>query len=819
MMRRGVRTVSVAILFSAVLGVSACDSSEERAEEHFKSAMALVEKGDLDRAVVEFRNVFKLNANHHDARMAFAKIQRERGLAKEAFAQYRKVVEQFPEDQEALIAMSEISLESGNWEELERRVPQLLTLAPDNLSVQSMDIALKYFIASRDRDDAARGAASAKARELLAVDPSLVYPRRVVIDDLGREQKWTEAIDQLDEALAFTPDDLNLLQIKLSFLQQIGDFSAMQTLLEDMAKRFPENERIRQTLISFYVGRKDLGGADGLLKADAEASTDPAVSMRYVSYLFQYRGVDAAMAELERIIAAGRLSPVPFQTALARMKFDAGKADEAIASLEAIAANGERNADMRNLETDLARMMFLRGNSVGARQLVERVLAEDSAHPGASKLKASWLIQDDETADAILLLRDALAKAPQDSGLLILLAQAYEREGKHELVGDMLAQAVEVANKAPDESLRYARFLAAKGQNLAAEQALIDALRVDPTNRQLLVALGTLYTQMKSWAQADGVVRRLKSFGTPETDTMAAGLEAQILENQERKDELLSLLEGLSSDPTNAGKVAQLAIFRTRLETNGPDDALKYLDELMADSPNDPELRFLRAGTLTVMGKREEGEAIYRSLIDEFPQSDRVWLTLYRIALSDNDLAKASNVIKEGLSKLPDSPSLLLARAEELQRDGKIEEAIGIYEKLYERDTSSSVIANNLASLMADYRSDDESLQRAFSVARRLRGSEVPSFQDTYGWIAHRLGNHAEALPYLEGAAKGLENDVTVQYHFAVSLAANGEDARALEQFKKTQSLIDPANPPAFAADIESEIARLGSAVTEAPKN
>ena len=55
------RLVFLALALSAL---AACDNAEERAEAHFQSALELISKGDLDRAYVEFRSVFKLNGEH-----------------------------------------------------------------------------------------------------------------------------------------------------------------------------------------------------------------------------------------------------------------------------------------------------------------------------------------------------------------------------------------------------------------------------------------------------------------------------------------------------------------------------------------------------------------------------------------------------------------------------------------------------------------------------------------------------------------------------------------------------------------------------------
>ena len=84
------------------------------------------------------------------------------------------------------------------------------------------------------------------------------------------------------------------------------------------------------------------------------------------------------------------------------------------------------------------------------------------------------------------------------------------------------------------------------------------------------------------------------------------------------------------------------------------------------------------------------------------------------------------------------------------------------------------IVANNLASLITTYRDDAESLERAWSIARRLRGSDVPAFQDTYGWIALRRGDIEDALAPLEPAAASLSNDPLVQFHLAVAYAEAG---------------------------------------------
>ena len=141
------------------------------------------------------------------------------------------------------------------------------------------------------------------------------------------------------------------------------------------------------------------------------------------------------------------------------------------------------------------------------------------------------------------------------------------------------------------------------------------------------------------------------------------------------------------------------------------------------------------------------------------------------------------------LAAQPASATLRWIQAGELEKAGDIEGAIAVYEAMYAEDSGNIVIANNLASLITTHHDDPESLARATAIVRRLKGTEVPAFQDTYGWIAHRNGNHDEALTYLEPAAAGLPNDAVAQFHLGMTYLALGRTEDARRQLTRTLEL------------------------------
>jgi tetratricopeptide (TPR) repeat protein len=122
------------------------------------------------------------------------------------------------------------------------------------------------------------------------------------------------------------------------------------------------------------------------------------------------------------------------------------------------------------------------------------------------------------------------------------------------------------------------------------------------------------------------------------------------------------------------------------------------------------------------------------------------------------------------------------------------------------------VAANNLASLIATYREGDESLERAYAIARRLRGSEIGAFQDTYGWIAYRRGDLDEALDHLEPAAQALQDDPLVQFHLAMTYVALERDADALPVFQRALEIAGPDDTRSQFDNARTEVARIEAA-------
>ncbi|WP_299819504.1 tetratricopeptide repeat protein [uncultured Jannaschia sp.] len=787
----GTGFLRIAAIVALGFGLTACQSAEERAAEHYEAALALISEGDPDRAVVELRNVFQLDGSHLEARRLLAQLMVERGNRREAYSQYLRLVEQYPDDLEARLELARMAFEGRNWDEVDRHGQTAQELAPEDPRVGVIETARAYRDAAQDDDASARRELAAEAEAQLADLPDDTILQNVLIDNHLRDSEFSEALVLIRALLEGDPENPVYNEQLTGVLAQIGDTDALEAQLRRMVELQPEETGPKTRLIRFFMSNDETDKAEAFLRELAEAAPEGEAGPRVdvIQFLIQTKGEDAARAEIEDAIATAA-DPVPFRMIRAGMDFTGGAQDAAVAEVEDVLAGAEPSDQTDEIKVTLARMLLAMGNEVGARTQIEEVLARNATQPEALKMQARWNIEEDDTDAAIAALRTALDQEAEDSEAMTLMADAYIRAGSPQLARDFLALAVEASGNAPAESIRYARLLIEEERYLPAEDILLPALRLSPGNLDLLLTLGQLYMAMEDYARTGQVVDTLRRIDSPEARQAADGLEAARIEAQSGTEEAMDYLETLA-DGADADLSSQLTLLRARLGTGDVEGALAMATQMQQDNPEDPQLKYALAVTRAASGDVAGAETLYREMIEADPNRPALWIDLSRLKLRTGDRAASQAVIEEGLTHLPDDPRLLWGKASFLEQDNQIDAAIEVYETLYERNSDSVVVVNNLASLLATYRDDPESLDRAWTIARRMRDTELPPMQDTYGWIAHKRGDSEAALPYLESAASGLPDDPLVQYHLGEVYRALGRPADALARMERAVNLAD----------------------------
>ena len=813
---------SLALALAALLTLAACQSSEERAEGHYQDALALLAEDDTDRALVELRNVFDLDGQHREARRLYAATLAERGALTEAYGQYLRLAEQFPDDLDARLALGRIAVGRRQWDEVRRHGAVARELAPDDAEVRVFDLNIAYADALAADDAPARREAVRETLAAIEGRPDDLSLRRIAVDGAIRDGELDTALARVEETLAVAPEERSLYDMRVNLLSELDRGDEVEPLLLDMIDRFPGEPELVGALLRFYVTRGEVDAGEAFLRARAEtAQEEEATGARIdlARFLLELKGPEAALAELP---AEEGGDPV-LRALRAQILFNEGSTDEAIAEMESLLEGAEGGIESDENRVVLARMLEATGNRVGAQRLVAQVLEGDSTQIEALKMEAGWRIAADDPDGAIALLRTALDESPDDARALTLMAQAHSRNGNRDLARDMLSLAVDASGNGVEESRRYVALLLEEDRVRPAEEVLLDALRATPGDSSLMLDLANVYIRTEDWGRVRQVESQLRRLDTPEAARLADGIEATRLASEGRMEDAISFLEELAAE-NSQDMAARIAVVRARMIAGDAEGALSYAEELRAEAPDDLSLALIQAAALASVGRHDEAAAIYREVLGQIPGIESAWVQLVRSLIADGDSEGARTALAEGLEALPDGSNLLWAQASFLEGEGDRDGALEIYARLYAQAPDSLVIANNYASLLSTLRGDDpEAIERAYAVARRLRGSEQPAFQDTYGWLSHLRGDQAAAVEHLEPAAAALSGDALVQYHLGAAYRAQGRDAEAEAQFRTALTLMETDGHPqietvrAALAEIEGAGGTTSSAAETPP--
>jgi tetratricopeptide (TPR) repeat protein len=336
---------------------------------------------------------------------------------------------------------------------------------------------------------------------------------------------------------------------------------------------------------------------------------------------------------------------------------------------------------------------------------------------------------------------------------------------------------------------------------------LSEAVRLHPQDLGTLAQLAEIRLALEDYTGAQRAAAQMA--GLPGGAPMADRVNAALLAAQGRIDESISMLETIV-DEAESGDAALANLVAGYVQTGEVDRAVALLDERIAADPADIVAQVLRAELHLREGNTDAAEAGLRQIVALRPASATGHLVLTRFLLSQERVSEATAAAEAGITASTQNGALRLLLANIYETRGEFDAAIDQYEALYAAEPRSLVAANNLASLIAEYREDDaDAIERAARIARRLRGSELPHFQDTYGWLAFLNDNLTEALANLEPAAQSLPQNPLVRYHFGRALVASGESERGRTELEAALQ-IDPTFSKAESA--RQALARLDNA-------
>ena len=784
------RLLAPLLLAVLLLGVGGCSSSEQRAQSYYTHGQELLAKGQLDKAALEFRNALNLKADMVPAIYALADIAERKGDFQSAVSSYRSVAEHDPKNVEARVHLGRILVAGGQLDVASKYADEAYALAPKEADV----LSLKGTVALKLGDPTK---AVEFAQEALKVAPGTLEALMVLAAERMKAGDPKAALVYLDQGATGENDrNLALQLFRLTAFQALKDDNGVEGVFKKLSQYYPGDIGVRDGLVNWYLskGRKD--DAEAALRDFAVANPkNSQAELAVVDFLRREKGNEAAKAELQARIDKGG-DTFAFEGALAQLAFAEGKYSDASDLLDKLIAKTSDANNKNAARILLARMMAAQKDWAGAGKLVGTVLAGDAQNVDALMVRASIRMNSGKVDDAIDDLRTALNEAPQSPQVLLLLAAAYERNSDFDLANEQYAKVVQIAQFQPDVALVYAQFLLRYGKAEQAERVLTELRSRVPNNAQVLTLLAQLKLNRQDWLGAQELADALRKVNQGPDTTTANQVLAAALSGQKKYDEALSVLQSSVSAESDPTGTPLASLVRAYVAAGKRDVAEQFLKSILQSNPGN-ELAQVLLGSLYALDKQpDQAEATFKAAISAKPDSALGYQAMAQFYAGTGHLDQAEQVAREGLQHVPDNGQLRLMLALMLERDGKYDDAIQEYQTLNKADPQSTVVANNLASLLSDYRTDPASLDQAFEIASRFRSSEIPQFLDTLGWIYYLKGENAQALTLLKTAADHLPTVAAAQYHLGMAYKALGQNALAQASLERAVTISGTAGFP-----------------------
>ena len=857
------RFIVVFVLFF----LAACNSQTK--EGMLQSGIELLEAGNTRGSIVYFKNSLEIDPNFYEARYYLAEAYLRSGRLESAEKEYKKVSLQSSSFADLPLKLSEIYLLTSRGE---LAIQTLEKFHLDNTPTsESLDLEGRAY--ALDRDYTRSESLFQKAINLDPENPRLklhlvklfliqskneeAYPLLLSLVEL--HQKFSPGYELLAKlelqreqpALALAayqrlyeldPTKIDVLYMQGLLHLMLGQLNDAIKIAEKLSAEFPEDYRtgLLRGLIAYRQGSFENATIDLVesLKANRQFLTYYYLGLSY----FRLGDLELSISQFQKVLDENP-DFLQARLMLAMTFLQQKRIDDCIREVNFVLTKDEHSgvaynilgsAQLLNNDYDAAMQSFNRAIEIdpgavdvylkksqslfvrGESELAEATLVEALAlSPGvlnARLMLASYYIHQENYAEAVDALQDGLAGVPADALIYNYLAGISFKQKDDQAAIDYLQKAKAANPEYLSPALNLAAYYLSKAEYdkaLGEYKAILDQNR---NNLTALVGMGVAYELAGQVDLAKQTYEQMLAIESPE----AALHVAQYYSKNDRLEEALTVLdEALKKAPLSVPLYAPKASLLLQAgRSNEAMTVLEQLEKLKAGSGY-PKLIAL----LLKQGQDAKAEKIAESVIKGSPGSNYGYLLQSSIFEYKKQPSKAVEVLKQGLSTLPDDARLTLQLGRIHDLGGNTSEAILVYQELinnnpayypgffalgtlYDRRGNKKeaqsyykkTIAlneryvpalNNLAYLYADNYGDMQMALTLSFKAYRL-APEQQDVMDTLGYVLLKNNKAEEAVKILEKTIKMHGYNPTISFHLALAYVELKQADKAIAELEKS---------------------------------
>ena len=408
---------------------------------------------------------------------------------------------------------------------------------------------------------------------------------------------------------------------------------------------------------------------------------------------------------------------------------------------------------------------------------LERVLSGDQQSSRSSYMLITSLLSKEKDKQAALVTMEQLvAKRRQDPEALYAYAHLAMLVGSLDKASTGVNQALELKPDWSEAHILRANILIRQGQNEQVMSLIQDAVESYPDDVVIRLYYARRLVDERRYEQARDQFSILLDYKPDAPEVLYAlgllNLQTQRAGDAQRNFEhLIELGQRVDEAYYYLGQVAEM-----EKDTAA---AMRYYTEVRNGS-NYVDAQIRIAAMLAEQGDIDAARARLQNI--SAPTMDvelRLFMAEGEILRNANQLQEAYDFYTLALQQMQNNSQLLYSRALTAEKLGRIDEAVADLGRIVKNEPNNAEALNALGYTLVDMTGRVAEGKQYIEKALKLKPND-PAILDSMGWAYYRLGEHENALRYLQQAFDKLK-DPEIAAHLGEVLWVMGNEERARE--------------------------------------
>jgi tetratricopeptide (TPR) repeat protein len=529
---------------------------------------------------------------------------------------------------------------------------------------------------------------------------------------------------------------------------------------------------------------------EGQMKLEAAQGSE-GIFNRYYHYslatLYTLNGeIDKAINEYIKILRFDQTS-AELRIELASLYVRKGEKKKAIAVLEKSIVYNPENLDSHLLLGGLYGSLKEFDKAI---REYERVIEINPEKHEAYLFLSIFFQEVGQPDEAITVLKKLLTISPDHLMGSYYLAKVYLKIGSQDDAEEWLKKTLALKPAFESAAFDLGHLYETQKKRDKVIETYREFIRLNPETISMRLRLGQIFFRMKKYPEAERLSREVLEIDNSRMDARFSLGLILFFAGEDLDGAIDEFLIVLENSPQNHKARFFLASAYEKMKRYP--DALQEFAGIPEDSDFYVNSRLHMSFILKEDGRIEEAIELLNNSIDTKGSEDELFGFLAALYEENNQLHRAEEILKKGLSIFPASIDLHYKLGVIYSKMERGEESLLEMEKVLAIEPENAEALNFIGYTYADKGIRLDEAERMIKRAMELKPGNGYII-DSLGWLYYRQNKTEKAIKYLEEAFRITPKDPTIAEHLGEVYERMGNGEKALEMYRKALEL-NPEN-------------------------